>query len=239
MTLFLSLFIYRPKSFSSLKGIDFWIYALFGGITNIAYVLAVINGELVRVMLLFFLSPVWTIPLSFFLLNEKLYLKNLLAALLALFGAFVVLWQENFSILSINISDVYAIIGGLGFAFTNVLARRFDDLTIKDKSYSIWVGVIIIALLSSFIFPSEAAFPSFDLKAISILIILGFILLIVTMVMQIGLTLVEAVRASPIFLFEIVVVGISGYLLANESLQVKDFIGGLFIILGVLISTRK
>ena len=171
MTLFLSLFIYRPKSFSSLKSVDFWIYALFGGITNIAYVLAVINGELVRVMLLFFLSPVWTIPLSFFLLNEKLYLKNLLAALLALFGAFVVLWQENFSILSVNISDVYAIIGGLGFAFTNVLARRFDDLSIKDKSYSIWVGVIIIALLSSFIFPSEAAFPSFDLKAISILII--------------------------------------------------------------------
>ncbi len=239
MTLLLSLFIYRPKTFSSLKSIDFWVYALFGGITNIAYVLAVINGELVRVMLLFFLSPVWTIPLSFIFLKERLYLKNVIAALLALFGAFVVLWQKDFSILSINISDVYAIIGGLGFAFTNVLARRFDGLTIKDKSYSIWLGVIIIALLSSFIFPTEVGFPAFDIKLISILVVLGFILLVVTMVMQIGLTLVEAVRASPIFLFEIVIVGISGYILANESLQFKDFIGGLFIILGVLISTRK
>jgi drug/metabolite transporter (DMT)-like permease len=237
--LLLSIFIYRLDDFSNLKHRNFWIYALIGGITNIAYVLAVINGELVRVMLLFFLSPVWTIPFSFLFLKEKLYLKNLLAASLSLFGAFIVLWQEGFSILSLNISDVYAIIGGIGFALTNVLARRFNKLSIKDKSYAIWIGVIIIALVSSILFPIELNSSSFDFRAILILILLGFILLFTTMAVQIGLTLVEAVRASPIFLFEIVVVGISGYLLANESLLVKDFIGGVFIILGVLISTRK
>ena len=238
-TLFLSFFIYRPNSFRSLRLRDFWIYALFGGITNISYVLAVINGELVRVMLLFFLSPVWTIPLSLILLKERLYFKNLIAALLSLMGAYIVLWQENFSILNINDSDIYAIIGGIGFAFTNVLARRFNALTVQDKSYAIWVGVIIIGLVSIFLLPVDDEFSNLNIKAILILIILGLILLFATMIIQIGLTLVEAVRASPIFLFEIVIVGISGYYLANESLQVKDFIGGLFIIFGVLISTRK
>ena len=162
----LSIFIYRLDDFSNLKHRNFWIYALIGGITNIAYVLAVINGELVRVMLLFFLSPVWTIPFSFLFLKEKLYLKNLLAALLSLFGAFIVLWQEGFSILSLNISDVYAIIGGIGFALTNVLARRFNKLSIKDKSYAIWIGVIIIALVSSILFPIELNSSSFDFRAI-------------------------------------------------------------------------
>lgn len=238
-TIALSLVFYRLNNFSSLKNKNFWVYALIGGITNIAYVLAVINGELVRVMLLFFLSPVWTIPFSFLFLNEKLYFKNLLAALLSLIGAFIVLWQNELSLLSINISDVYAIIGGIGFALTNVLARRFNRLSIKEKSYAIWVGVVIIALISGMLFPIEISSSSFDFKAIFILILLGFILLFTTMVVQIGLTLVEAVRASPIFLFEIVVVGISGYLLANESLLYKDFIGGVFIILGVLVSTRK
>tara|TARA_B110000014_G_scaffold264451_1_gene266202 strand:- start:5979 stop:6800 length:822 start_codon:yes stop_codon:yes gene_type:complete len=238
-TLLLSLFIYKPNHFLNFKHRNFWIYALIGGITNIAYVLAVINGELVRVMLLFFLSPVWTIPFSFLFLQEKLYLKNILAALLSLFGAFIVLWQDEFSYLIFNISDIYAIIGGIGFALTNVLARRFSHLSIKEKSYAIWVGVIVIALASSILFPLEISTSSFSLKATLILIFLGFILLFTTMVVQIGLTLVEAVRASPIFLFEIIVVGISGYLLANETLLFKDFIGGIFIILGVLVSTRK
>ena len=127
----------------------------------------------------------------------------------------------------------------LGFALSNVLARRFNKLGIKDKSYAVWIGVIIIALISAILFPVEFDTPSLDFNSIIILILLGLIMLLATMVVQIGLTLVEAVRASPIFLFEIVVVGISGYLLANESLLVKDFIGGVFIILGVLISTRK
>lgn len=201
--------------------------------------MAVVNGELVRVMLLFFLSPVWTIIFSFLFLREKLYFKNLLAAFLSLCGAFIVLWQEGFSILSLNTSDVYAIIGGIGFALTNVLARRFNKLSVKEKSYSIWVGVIMIALLSSMLLPIEVDTSIFDFRAILILILLGFALLSATLIVQIGLTLVEAVRASPIFLFEIVVVGISGYLLANESVSLKDFIGGIFIIIGVLISTRK
>jgi len=238
-TLLLGLFFYKLNNLSNFKHINFWIYALVQGITNIAFVLAVIDGELVRVMLLFFLSPVWTISFSFLFLKEKIYLKNILAAFLSLLGAFIVLWQENFSLLSLDISDIYALIGGLGFALSNVLARRFNNLSIKDKSYAVWIGVIIIALISAILFPVEFKTPSLDFKSIFILISIGLVMLLATMVVQIGLTLVEAVRASPIFLFEIVVVGISGYLLANESLLAKDFIGGVFIILGVLISTRK
>ena len=235
----LGLFFYKPNNLSNFKHINFWIYALVQGVTNIAFVLAVIDGELVRVMLLFFLSPVWTISFSFLFLKEKIYLKNIVAAILSLLGAFIVLWQDEFSLFSLDTSDIYAIIGGIGFALSNVLARRFNKLSIKDKSYAVWIGVIIIALISAILFPVEFNSPSLDFKSIIILILIGLIMLLATMVVQIGLTLVEAVRASPIFLFEIVVVGISGYLLANESLLVKDFIGGVFIILGVLISTRK
>jgi len=53
------------------------------------------------------------------------------------------------------------------------------------------------------------------------------------------LTQVNAVTASPIFLFEIIVAGISAYFLANEIVNLKDFFGGLLIVLGVLISTRE
>ena len=68
---------------------------------------------------------------------------------------------------------------------------------------------------------------------------MGIALLVTTIVVQLGLILVKAVKASPVFLFEIVVIGISGYYLANEVLSLKDFVGGIFIVLGVLISARK
>jgi len=48
----------------------FWI-CFFAGWTNIAYILAVILGEIVRVLLLFYLSPLWTILFSRLLLNPS------------------------------------------------------------------------------------------------------------------------------------------------------------------------
>ena len=92
IAVFLGLFFYRLDSFSNLRNWHFWVYALVGGITNISYALAVIHGELVRVMLLFFLSPVWTIPFTYLLLKEKIFKKNILAAVLSVFGAFIILW---------------------------------------------------------------------------------------------------------------------------------------------------
>jgi len=47
-----------------------WI-ALSAGWTNLAYVLAVIHGEVMRVMLLFYLSPFWTVIFAQALLREK------------------------------------------------------------------------------------------------------------------------------------------------------------------------
>ncbi len=239
IAIFLGLFFYRLDNLENLKNKHFWIYALVGGITNISYALAVINGELVRVMLLFFLSPVWTIPFTYWLLKEQIFPKNILAAILSVLGACIILWHPNLLISKIAISDFYAIIGGIGFALTNVLARYYNYFTVKEKSYSIWFGVILITLIVVPFFPLNIIESSLNLNIFFILFLLGLALLLTTMVVQLGLTMIEAVKASPIFLFEIIVVGISGYYLANELLSLKDFLGGIFIILGVLISSKQ
>ncbi len=51
-----------------------WLPILIGisaGWTNLAYVLAVIDGEIMRVLLLFYLSPFWTVIFAHLLLREK------------------------------------------------------------------------------------------------------------------------------------------------------------------------
>jgi len=82
--------------------------------------------------------------------------------------------------------------------------------------------------------------PSYSLTPSLLLIgLISLTLVITTLVVQHGLTLVPAVKASPIFLFEIIVAGISAYFLANEVINLKDLLGGVFIVTGILISTRQ
>lgn len=238
-SLILALFFYRLKNLNILIKKEFWIYAFVGGITNITYVLAVISGEIVRVMLLFFLSPIWTLPMSLFLLKEKIYSKNILAAIFALIGALIILWHDNLFQKPLSLSDTYAIIAGIGFALTNVLARFYGILTVQEKSYAIWFGVIVVAILAIIFFNLDYVSPNKEPNSFLVIFIISLTLLITTLTVQYGLTLVRAVTASPIFLFEIIVAGVSAYFLANEVVGWKDFLGGILIVIGILISTRN
>jgi drug/metabolite transporter (DMT)-like permease len=46
-----------------------WL-SIIAGWTNLSYVLAIIDGEVMRVMLLFYLSPLWTLVMAYFWLKE-------------------------------------------------------------------------------------------------------------------------------------------------------------------------
>ena len=45
---------------------------LSAGWANFGYVLAMLHGEVMRVLLLFYIAPLWTILFSFWLLDERL-----------------------------------------------------------------------------------------------------------------------------------------------------------------------
>ena len=69
------------------------ILGLASGWSNVGYVLGVLEGEVMRVLLLFYLSPLWTVLLARLLLRERLTLLGWLVVLLSLGGAVVMLWQ--------------------------------------------------------------------------------------------------------------------------------------------------
>jgi drug/metabolite transporter (DMT)-like permease len=69
-----------------------WI-GLFAGWANIAYITSIVYGEIMRVMLLFYLAPLWTPIFAHMLLNERLSLYGYLVIALSLSGATTILWQ--------------------------------------------------------------------------------------------------------------------------------------------------
>ncbi len=233
-------YFFATKKKVSIWSRNFWVLSLIAGFTNITYVLAIIEGEVVRVMLLFYLSPIWTIFLAHFMLKEDTKRRYYLAILISLIGAFIMLWDPKYIIYLKSKSDWLALLSGLGFAMTNVMTRKFEFMSIDQKALAIWIGVVVVAIMC-IIFGGNTI-PLLDFfKPIDALIMLliALSLFFSTLLVQFGVTKIKAVEASSFFLFEIVVAAISAYLLAGEIITIRAWIGGCMIIIGVILAARN
>ena len=219
---------------------DFWLLALVAGYTNMSYVLAVIDGEVVRVMLLFYLSPVWTIFFAHFMLSEDTQKRHYIAVFISLIGAFIMFWEPGYLIHLDSKSDWLALSSGLGFAITNVMTRKHEHMTVNQKALAIWLGVIVVAMIC--IMFDKNAMPTLDFFRpvdAAIMMAIALSLFLSTLLVQFGVTQIKAVEASSFFLFEIVVAAISSYFLVGESIAFKEWLGGIFIIAGVILSSKN
>jgi len=215
-----------------------WL-AIFAGWTNLAYVLAVIDGEVMRVMLLFYLSPLWTLILAHFWLKEKTQLTGYIAIGISILGAFIMLYNPHISNMPLprNTSEWLALSAGMGFSLSNVITRRSAHLSLRAKSFAVWIGVLSMSL-TFMIFTHNITMPSF-LSATNWLVMLGIALLLIaaTLFVQYGVTKIPATRASVLFLFELVVAAIASYYLANESMVLNEWIGGTLIVSAAIFAT--
>lgn len=211
-----------------------WL-SLIAGWTNLSYVLAVIDGEVMRVMLLFYLSPLWTLILAHFWLKEKTQLTGYIAIAISLLGAFIMLYDFSSPVIAFPMpssdSDWFALSAGIGFSLTNVITRKSSHLTIRAKSFAVWVGVILASLL--FILFTSEKFPTPHFLTAEhwlILTVIALLLIAATGFVQYGVTKITATRASVLFLFELVVAAIASYFLAHEVMAWNEWLGGFLII---------
>ena len=218
-----------------------WI-GLIAGWTNLSYVLAVIDGEVMRVMLLFYLSPLWTLLLARFWLKEPITTAGFISIVIALVGASIMLAGpfsavESHLPMPRNTSEWLALSAGIGFSLTNVITRKSHHLSLQAKSFAVWIGVVSVALMFAPLLGESFPKPSF-FSLTQWLIMTGIALLLIgaTMLVQFGVTQLSAIRASVLFLFELVVAAVASYYLAHEAMSLNEWIGGALIIAAALIS---
>ena len=212
---------------------------LSAGWANLAYVLGVVHGEVMRVLLLFYLAPLWTILFARLLLNEQLSLHGYLVIALSLTGAVIMLWQpeSGFSLPS-TYSDWMGLSAGFMFALSNVLSRRDQTHDIQLKSLAVWIGVALTAAGYSLILRELPVLTDISAGAYLLLAGVGLIVFGLSLVMQYGLTHVPANRAIVIMLFELVAAAVAAYFLTDEVMTLREWIGGAMIISASLFSAR-
>ena len=218
------------------------ILSLIAGWSNLGYVMAVVHGEVMRVMLLFYLSPLWTLILAHYWLKEPISRAGISAITLSLIGAFTMLWQPGAWPFPNSESDYLAISAGLCFALTNVITRKSHHLSLRAKSLAVWLGVVAMALICKPFytpalgeqFPSPGFFSTTQWLMMSLVAVL---LVAVTLAVQYSVTQMSATRASVIFLFELVVAAFASYYLAHEAMAWNEWLGGSLIIAAALIAS--
>ncbi len=212
--------------------------ALAAGGCNIGYVLGILHGEVMRVLLLFYLSPLWTVLLSRVLLKEHLTRDGAKVIAISLAGAMIMLWHPRLGFpWPGNSAEWIGLAAGICFALQNVLIRKTIALSIELKSIAVFVGVIGLGLI---LMPFE---PMSSISGLNngdwmILAAIGIVLLVVNVVVQFGLMRLPANQAIVIFLFELVVAAISSWLLAGEAMGLREWVGGAMIITASVFSGK-
>jgi drug/metabolite transporter (DMT)-like permease len=204
----------------------------------VAFILAVLDGTVVRVLLLFYLSPFWAVCLGWLLLGERLDGKSLLVFLLAVSGAMIMLWDTQVGMpWPRGNADWLAVSSGFAFALSNVLVRRLQPVGVWLKSTSSWLGVVLVALV--WIACSGAAAPAIGAGIFLLAVVLGLCgFLLMTLTVQYGVTHMPVHRSAVILLFELVVGALSSALLTDEVVLAREWTGGAMIVTAAWIAAR-
>jgi len=205
------------------------------GWTNVAFVLAVLSNEVVRVMIFFYLSPLWTILLGRWVLNEHLTGVSKVALSVSLLGAVVMLWNESMLSTPIGKGDALALSAGMAFALTNVMTRRLQHCSTMLKTQTTWLGVVMISMVM--IIMLDEPMPDSSPIAWGGAIALGvFGFLLTTLFVVYAVSQMPVQRSSVIMLLEVVVGAVSAWWLANEQIDLQEWVGGALVLGGGLIA---
>lgn len=218
-----------------------WLFVigLTAGVTNVSYLVAIIQAEVLRIVLLFYLAPLWTVPLSRLVLHERLTPSGYAVMALALAGAVVMLWRPELGMpVPRNIYEWLGLMAGFTFAACNVFVKAATRASPEAKSLAGSIGVFLVAVpVAMFFSPTVVSWPVLVAPHGWLLAVMGITLFSTSVALQYGLSHLAANRAAVIMLFELVVAAVAAHYLAGETSRPQDWIGGAMIVAAGLLST--
>jgi drug/metabolite transporter (DMT)-like permease len=212
-----------------------WLILLASGTTNATFNWGVTVGDVVRVVLLFYLMPLWAVVLARLVLKEALTRSAILRVAMALAGALIVLWPEDGqALLPIQGTDLLGLIGGFSFALNNVLLRRESARSESSRALAMFCGGTVVAGgLAALLGPGAGVpWPPAALGAGWWLFAggLGALFLLSNLALQYGAARLPANATAVIMLTEVVFASVSALALGAGTLTPALALGGALIV---------
>jgi len=210
------------------------LIGLFGGLANLTFQLAIVHGNVVRVMILFYLLPVWSVLGGWYVLKEKPDWLRIVAMLISLTGAMLILQVDSSTFAGLDWVDVLAILSGVTFALNNILFRKTAAQPLVSKVSAVFLGCAI--LIGAYLLFASVSRPVPDNLSPVYAAVYGIgYLSLITFGTQWGVTQLEAGRAALIIVMELVVAVVSVALLTDMTLSLREIMGGILVISAAVI----
>jgi len=213
--------------------------AVASGLTNVGFNWAVTVGDVVRVVLLFYLMPAWSVLVAWFMLGEKPTRASLLRLLLAMTGVLVVLKSPDSPWpIPQGLADWLALMGGFSFAVTNALLRKFSYTPSGTRMLAMFGGGGVMAAASALLGMQQQVVPGPALQAagIPVVLALGLGFMAGNAALQYGAARLSASTTAIVMLTEILFASLSAAALGAAQFDPRIVLGGSLIVLAAVMA---
>ncbi len=240
------LLLARPAAAGQLlRTRSLWWLVLASGGTNACFNWGVSIGDVVRVVLLFYLMPLWTVLLSRGLLGERISRRGAVRVALALAGAMVVLWPTGATPAVAGaapglLPDLLGLLGGFCFALNNVMLRREAQQPESARALAMFAGGAVVSLtLAAWLTAAGVAQAPPALAWGWGLAALGLAawFLASNLTLQYGAARLPANTTAVVMISEVFFASASALALGAGSLGWREVVGALMILGGALLAT--
>ncbi len=240
----LVLLVQRPMAVAELvRTPALWVLVAAAGTTNATFNWAVTVGDVVRVVLLFYLMPVWALLLARVLLGERLTALALARVAMALAGAAIVLWPQGAADWPVpqGVADWLALLGGFSFALNNVMLRREAQRSASARALAMFGGGAVVAgaLAAALSASGTASWPPAPAAPWMLgALVLGLFFLLSNLALQHGASRLPASVTAVVMLSEVLFASASAVALGAGVLSARLAVGGLLIVLASMLAAR-
>lgn len=219
------------------------VLAASSGLNNVAFNWAVTVGDVVRVILLFYLMPAWAVLLAWKILGERPTPLAIARLLLAFGGVVLVLLPADASLAGLfaqlSLADALAVFGGFMFALTNVLLRRFQGVPGQARMLAMFAGCMCmgwISAASAHGLGLVPGLPGIGGAWLGTAVALAALLMFGNATLQYGASRLPSGVTSVVMLSEVVFASVSSVLIAHEHLPLRTLAGGALIMGAALLA---
>ncbi len=215
------------------------LMAVSAAFSNLGFTWGMVHGEVMRVMLLFYLMPVWTGLMATLIFRERTNWAGWLGIALGVLGAMIMLYDPAKGLpLPANAAEWSGLGAGIGSALLNVQVRHMTKMRAEVQCFVYGFGTIVVGLIW-LQFESGPHLPRADawVPALAVIVLTGALLLLSYRMYQFGLKYLTSHQAVVIFPFELVVGAVSSALIAHEMMSARAWVGGFLIAIASFVSS--
>ena len=232
--LILSPLLLRNRARVVAAGRPLLLSAFFFAAAISLYAEGVLRGQVARVILLFYLTPVWSTLLARFMLGEPITRRRMLTLVFGLSGMLVILEVDNASPLPRNVGEWLGLASGVAWGLAMVYTRRTRAHPLGDKiALQFLFATLIFCALSLIPGGREWTLSGFALRMDTMYWLLAFAFLWNLPVVWLtfyGGGRIEPGRVAILLMMEVAIGIITASLFTDEPFGAREMLGAVLII---------